>query len=107
MHYAKQAEYPMDNNQPKRIAVIDLGSNTTRLIIMETKLGFSYRLVDEVREVARLRQGLTSKGLMVTQALIISQKEAWAKPAKKMAIKIKTAKNKGKNFFIKTRIIFF
>jgi exopolyphosphatase/guanosine-5'-triphosphate,3'-diphosphate pyrophosphatase len=53
----------MDNNQTRRIAVIDLGSNTTRLIIMETRLGFSYRLVDEVREVTRLRKGLTSQGL--------------------------------------------
>lgn len=53
----------MDTNQTRRIAVIDLGSNTTRLIIMETRLGFSYRLVDEVREMTRLRQGLTSQGL--------------------------------------------
>jgi len=53
----------MENNQAQRIAVIDLGSNTNRLIIMDTRMGFSYRLVDEVREVVRLRQGMTSKGL--------------------------------------------
>jgi exopolyphosphatase/guanosine-5'-triphosphate,3'-diphosphate pyrophosphatase len=53
----------MDENQTKRIAVIDLGSNTNRLIIMETRLGFSYRLADEVREVVRLREGMTSRGL--------------------------------------------
>jgi len=34
--------------QAQRIAIIDLGSNTNRLIIMDTRLGFSYRLVDEV-----------------------------------------------------------
>jgi len=53
----------MNENQAQRIAVIDLGSNTNRLIIMDTRLGFSYRLVDEVREVVRLQQGLTKKGL--------------------------------------------
>ena len=53
----------MNLKQAKRIAVIDLGSNTNRLIIMETRLGYSYRLVDEVREVVRLQQGMTAKGL--------------------------------------------
>ena len=53
----------MIENQTQRIAIIDLGSNTNRLIIMETRLGFSYRLVDEVREVVRLRQGMTEAGL--------------------------------------------
>ena len=47
----------------ERIAVIDLGSNTSRLIIMETSLGYSYQLVDEVREVVRLYQGMTVDGL--------------------------------------------
>ncbi len=53
----------MNETQPQRIAIIDLGSNTNRLIIMETQLGFSYRLVDEVREVVRLRQGMSEAGL--------------------------------------------
>ncbi len=53
----------MENNPSQRIAVIDLGSNTTRLIIMETRMGYAYRLVDEVREMVRLRQGMTSNGL--------------------------------------------
>ncbi len=50
-------------SEKQRIAVIDLGSNTNRLIVMETQLGFSYQLVDEVREVVRLRQGMTARGL--------------------------------------------
>ncbi len=53
----------MNDTQAQRIAVIDLGSNTNRLIIMETRLGFSYRLVDEVREVVRLQKGITKQGL--------------------------------------------
>jgi exopolyphosphatase/guanosine-5'-triphosphate,3'-diphosphate pyrophosphatase len=53
--------HPMTEKQ--RIAVIDLGSNTNRLVVMETQPGFSYQLVDEVREVVRLRHGMTSRGL--------------------------------------------
>ncbi|NQS92086.1 MAG: Ppx/GppA family phosphatase [Chloroflexi bacterium] len=53
----------MSRKKTQRIAIIDLGSNTNRLIVMETLLGFSYRLVDEVREVVRLYQGMTPKGL--------------------------------------------
>ncbi len=48
---------------PQRIAVIDLGSNTARLIVMEATPGFAYRLVDEIREVVRLHQGMTEAGL--------------------------------------------
>ncbi|MFL7813081.1 MAG: HD domain-containing protein [Anaerolineales bacterium] len=50
-------------SEKQRIAIIDLGSNTNRLIVMETDLGFSYQLVDEVREVVRLHHGMTEKGL--------------------------------------------
>lgn len=46
-----------------RIAVIDLGSNTARLIVMQAIPGYSYRLTDEIREVVRLRQGMTENGL--------------------------------------------
>ena len=47
----------------QRIAVIDLGSNTARLIVMSAIPGYAYRLEDEIREVVRLRQGLSDKGL--------------------------------------------
>ncbi len=47
----------------QRIAVIDLGSNTARLILMSAIPGNAYRLEDEIREVVRLRQGLTAQGL--------------------------------------------
>jgi exopolyphosphatase/guanosine-5'-triphosphate,3'-diphosphate pyrophosphatase len=53
----------MKNSQPQRIAVIDLGSNTARLIVMNAIPGFAYRLEDEIREVVRLRKGMTEKGL--------------------------------------------
>ncbi len=47
----------------RKIGVIDLGSNTARLIVMEAVAGYSYRLTDQIREVVRLRQGMTSQGL--------------------------------------------
>jgi exopolyphosphatase / guanosine-5'-triphosphate,3'-diphosphate pyrophosphatase len=53
----------MSQVTPQRVAVIDLGSNTARLIVMEAIPGYSYRLIDEIREVVRLRQGMTEEGL--------------------------------------------
>ena len=47
----------------QRIGVIDLGSNTARLIVMEAIPGYAYRLQDEIREVVRLRQGMNECGL--------------------------------------------
>lgn len=47
----------------QRIAVIDLGSNTARLIVMSAIPGYAYHLEDEIREVVRLRQGMGDQGL--------------------------------------------
>lgn len=47
----------------KRIGVIDLGSNTARLIVMSTVPGYAYNLDDEIREVVRLREGMNEHGL--------------------------------------------
>lgn len=43
--------------------IIDLGSNTARLVMMEAIPGFSYRVIDEIREVVRLRQGMKNGAL--------------------------------------------
>jgi exopolyphosphatase/guanosine-5'-triphosphate,3'-diphosphate pyrophosphatase len=51
------------NAPPNHVAVIDLGSNTARLVLIAAIPGYSYRLQDEIREVVRLRQGMTKKGL--------------------------------------------
>lgn len=53
----------MKVTQPHRIAIIDLGSNTARLVVMSATAGYAYRLEDEIREVVRLRQGMTGHGL--------------------------------------------
>jgi exopolyphosphatase/guanosine-5'-triphosphate,3'-diphosphate pyrophosphatase len=41
-----------------KIGVIDLGSNTTRLIVMAYEPGSCFRLVDEVSETVRLAEGV-------------------------------------------------
>ena len=53
----------MPKPHAQRIAVIDLGSNTNRLVVLNTQVGYSYRLEDQVREVVRLRHGMTEQGL--------------------------------------------
>jgi exopolyphosphatase/guanosine-5'-triphosphate,3'-diphosphate pyrophosphatase len=41
-----------------KIGVIDLGSNTSRLVIYACEPGVSYKLVDQVRERVRLAEGI-------------------------------------------------
>lgn len=53
----------MITNNAQRIGVIDLGSNTARLVILNAVPGYAYRLEDEIREVVRLREGMTAEGM--------------------------------------------
>lgn len=43
----------------KRLAVIDLGSNTARLVLLGYEPGRRYGLLDELRQVVRLSEGMT------------------------------------------------
>ncbi len=45
-----------------KIGIIDLGSNTTRLIVMAYEPGHCFRLTDEVSEVVRLAEGAGATG---------------------------------------------
>lgn len=45
-----------------RIAAIDVGTNTIRLIVAEAQADGSYRVLDDEKEVARLGRGLDSTG---------------------------------------------
>lgn len=47
----------------RRIAVIDLGSNSARVVVISSRARFSYHLEDEIREIVRLREGMTAAGL--------------------------------------------
>ncbi len=53
----------MNPTPAKRYGIIDLGSNTARLVVIQATPGHAYRLEDEIREVVRLRQGLNERGL--------------------------------------------
>ena len=53
----------------QRIAIIDLGSNTTRLVVYEYEPGCRFRLTDEVREVVRLREGM-GNGMVLRAAAV-------------------------------------
>jgi exopolyphosphatase/guanosine-5'-triphosphate,3'-diphosphate pyrophosphatase len=53
----------LEHPSTKRIGVIDLGSNTARLVVISTVPGYAYNLSDEIREVVRLREGMTARGL--------------------------------------------
>lgn len=46
----------------ERIGIIDLGSNTARLIVIAYRPGHSFRLVDEVSETVRLAEGVGDDG---------------------------------------------
>lgn len=49
--------------EQQHVAIIDLGSNTARVIVVSATPGYAYRLEDEIREVVRLRQGMTDEGM--------------------------------------------
>lgn len=46
----------------ERIGVIDLGSNTTRLVVIGYTTHHSFKLLDEVRETVRLAEGVGADG---------------------------------------------
>ena len=53
---------------PRRTAVVDLGSNTFRLVVFERVTGGGHRLVDEFRETVRLSAGSAS-GRLTDEAI--------------------------------------
>ncbi|MCP4168934.1 MAG: Ppx/GppA family phosphatase [Chloroflexi bacterium] len=53
----------------QRAGVVDLGSNTTRLVIYEYEPGKRFRLADEVREVVRLREGMGNSNVLRAAAI--------------------------------------
>jgi len=49
--------------QERRLAVIDMGSNTFRLVVFSHRAGGSFQLVDEIRDAVRLSGGAGPEGL--------------------------------------------
>lgn len=53
-----------------RLAVIDVGSNSVRLLVAEVVSNGTYKVLDEEREGTRLGQGLVSTGALSAQAMM-------------------------------------
>jgi exopolyphosphatase/guanosine-5'-triphosphate,3'-diphosphate pyrophosphatase len=53
----------------QRIGIIDLGSNTTRMIIMAYEPGQCFHMTDEVRETVRLAEGVGEHGTLQPAAI--------------------------------------
>jgi len=53
----------------ERIGVIDLGSNSVRLVLMKIYPNGSFKLIDEIKEVVRLGAGLGQKNALQLEAM--------------------------------------
>lgn len=54
---------------PRRLAAIDVGTNSIRLLVAEAHPDGSYRVLDDEKEVTRLGRGLGETGLMSAAAI--------------------------------------
>jgi len=52
-----------------RLATIDIGSNSVRLLVAEALRGGTYRILDEEREPTRLARSVSSRGLLDEEAV--------------------------------------
>ncbi|MFN8373092.1 MAG: Ppx/GppA phosphatase family protein [Anaerolineae bacterium] len=53
----------------QRIAIIDMGSNSFRLIVIAYVPGLYFKVVDEIREVVRLSEGMAEAGIIRAAAM--------------------------------------
>lgn len=58
-----------DPTQPQRIAAIDIGTNSIRLIVAEASPNGRYRVLDDEKEIVRLGKGLDSTGKLDNNAM--------------------------------------
>lgn len=54
---------------PRRLAAIDVGTNSIRLIVAEAALDGTYRVLDDEKEVVRLGQGMAGTGRLSSEAM--------------------------------------
>ncbi|MGH8622761.1 MAG: hypothetical protein ACRET3_11525, partial [Burkholderiales bacterium] len=54
---------------PVRLAAIDVGTNSIRLIVAEVEPDGRYRVLDEEREMTRLGHGLFARGRLASEPM--------------------------------------
>jgi exopolyphosphatase / guanosine-5'-triphosphate,3'-diphosphate pyrophosphatase len=60
----RTSSLPISSGQAQKIGIIDVGSNTSRLIVLAYTAGVSFRLVDQTREQVRLSEGMGAENLL-------------------------------------------
>jgi exopolyphosphatase/guanosine-5'-triphosphate,3'-diphosphate pyrophosphatase len=69
----QQLHEPIDESgvglASQRVAVIDMGSNSFRLVVIEYVPGVSFKEVDEVRESVRLSEGMAEMPVLRSAAI--------------------------------------
>jgi exopolyphosphatase / guanosine-5'-triphosphate,3'-diphosphate pyrophosphatase len=63
------AEHSDVYRDSKRVAIIDMGSNSFRLIVVEYVPHLSFKITDEVRESVRLMEGMAATDVMTADAM--------------------------------------
>lgn len=53
----------------ENIAIIDLGSNSVRLIVIKINLNTSYKMIDQMKEMVRLSEGMWKDNLLIDEAM--------------------------------------
>lgn len=61
---------------PQRVAAIDIGTNSIRLLVAEVHPDGTYRSIDDERDPARIGRGLVQTGLIAERALIRAAESA-------------------------------
>ena len=56
----------------KRLAAIDVGSNSVRLLVAEVAADGTYRILDDEKQTTRLARGLAKTGRLDEQAMVQS-----------------------------------
>ena len=54
---------PRGGAAERRLAVVDMGSNTFRLVVFRYRPGGGFQLVDEIRHAVRISEGADATGL--------------------------------------------
>ena len=64
-----QKQIYLNTEMASRLAGIDIGSNSVRLLVAEVFRGSSYRILDEEREPTRLARSISSDGELDKEAM--------------------------------------